>query len=297
MLSRRSFLVSAGAGLSAGALMGQRAFAADGGKIPLGIQLWTVKSEAEKNLEATLKKVYAAGFRDIEFAGYYGRDPAELGKLMRGIGFNLVSTHAGAGDIAKNGAKIIADAKTLGLKYVVCSSPGVSPEKEKLSWEERMKAVDMKDWQWNADLFNKFGKEVSAAGMKFGYHNHSAEFRLHEGKPILEWLFDTTDKEHVHSELDIGWAVVAGVDPVPFLDKYKDRVIAVHVKDVAKRVSKDKDPSSVALGEGTIDWKKVLTAAKKNGTKGFFYEQEEPFTRPILDSVQISGDYLKKLAL
>ena len=99
-----------------------------------------MKSEAEKDLEGTLRKVYAAGFRDIEFAGYYGKTPADLAKLMKDIGFSLVSTHAGAGDIAKSGDKIIADAKALGLKYVVCSSPGVSPEKEKLPWEERMKA-------------------------------------------------------------------------------------------------------------------------------------------------------------
>lgn len=183
MLSRRSFLISAGAGAAAGSLMTSIAFGDHHGHgpVPLGIQLWTVKSEAEKDLEGTLRKVYAAGFREIEFAGYYGKSPADLAKLMKDIGFSLVSTHAGAGDIAKNGAQIIADAKALGLKYVVCSSPGVSPEKEKLPWEERMKAVDLSDWKWNADLFNKFGKQVADAGMAFGYHNHSAEFKKFDG--------------------------------------------------------------------------------------------------------------------
>ena len=108
MLSRRSFLVSAGAGMAAGSLVSRIAFANHHIKIPLGIQLWTVKSEAEKDLEGTLRKVYAAGFREIEFAGYYGKTPADLGKLMKDIGFTLVSTHAGAGDIAKSGDKIIA---------------------------------------------------------------------------------------------------------------------------------------------------------------------------------------------
>jgi sugar phosphate isomerase/epimerase len=88
---------------------------------------------------------------------------------------------------------------------------------------------------------------------------------------------------------------VALQDPVAILDKYKDRVIALHVKDVAKRMSAEQDPPSVALGEGVIDWKKIIGTAKKNGTKTFFYEQEAPFTRPILDSVKISGDYLKNL--
>ena len=110
MLSRRSFLVSAGAGVAA-TTFGSSVFANHHIKIPLGIQLWTVKSEAEKDLEGTLRKVYAAGFREIEFAGYYGRNPADLAKLMKDIGFSLVSTHSGAGDIAKKGDQIIADAK------------------------------------------------------------------------------------------------------------------------------------------------------------------------------------------
>jgi sugar phosphate isomerase/epimerase len=296
MVSRRAFLVSAGAGIAAGAFM-TRAFANHHEKIPLGIQLWTVKDEAEKDLAGTLRKVYAAGFREIEFAGFYGKPAADVGKLMKDIGFSLVSMHAGAGDIAKKGAEILADAKTLGLKYIVCSSPGVSPEKDKLPWEEKMKSVDLTDWKWNADLFNKFGKQVSDAGMAFGYHNHSAEFRKFDGKTAFDHLFEMTDPKLVKIELDVGWVQVAQQDPIALLNKYQDRVIALHVKDVSKRESADKDPPSVALGEGVIDWKAVIGTAKKNGTKAFFYEQEAPFTRPILDSVKISGDYLTRLAV
>jgi sugar phosphate isomerase/epimerase len=298
MLNRRSFLMSAGAGMAAGTLGSSLVFANHHIKVPLGIQLWTVKSEAEKDLEGTLRKVYAAGFRDIEFAGYYGKNPADLAKLMKDIGFSLVSTHAGAGDIAKKGDQIIADAKALGLKYVVCSSPGVSPEKEKLPWEERMKSVDLADWKWNADLFNKFGKQVADAGMTFGYHNHSAEFKkLSNGQSGFDYLFGNTDPKLVKIELDVGWVTVAQQDPIAILHKYEDRVIALHVKDVAKRGADGKEPPSVALGEGVIDWKKVIGTAHMHGTRAFFYEQEEPFTRPILDSVKISGDYLTKLSV
>jgi len=296
MVSRRSFLVAAGAGLAAGTLMSRMAIAQQG-HIPLGIQLWTVKDEAARDLEGTLRKVYAAGFREIEFAGFYGKSAAEIGKLMKDIGFSLVSMHANAGDISKKGAEIIADAKTLGLKYVVCSSPGVTPEKEKLPWEERMKSVDLKDWKWNADLFNKFGKQVSDAGMTFGYHNHSAEFRKFEGQTAFDYLFANTDAKHVKIELDIGWVVVAQHDPIALLNQYKDRVIALHVKDVARRGADGKEPASVALGEGVVDWKKVIGTAKANGTRAFFYEQEAPYTRPVLESVKISGDYLKKLGV
>ena len=296
MISRRGFLVSAGAGVVGGSLISS-AFANHHEKIPLGIQLWTVKDEAAKDLEGTLRKVYAAGFREIEFAGFYGKTAGEIGALVKSIGFTPVSMHAGANDIDKNGAQILADAKTLGLRHVVCSSPGVSPAKDKLPWEERMKSVDLNDWKWNAALFNKFGKQVSEAGMTFGYHNHSAEFRKIDGKTAFDHLYEMTDSKHVKIELDVGWVVVAGQDPIAILNKYQDRVIALHVKDVEKRTSPDKDPPSVALGEGVIDWKKVIGTAKAHGTKAFFYEQEAPFTRPILDSVKISGDYLSKLAV
>lgn len=296
MFSRRSFLVSAGAGVVAGSFM-SRAFANHHEKIPLGIQLWTVKEPAGKDLEGTLRAVHAAGFREIEFAGFYDKSAAEIGALLKKIGFSMVSMHAGAGDIAKKGDQILADAKTLGLRYIVCSSPGVSPKKDKLPWEEKMKAVDLNDWKWNADLFNKFGKQVSEAGMSFGYHNHSAEFKEFDGKTAFDHLYEMTDPKHVKIELDVGWVTVAQQDPIAILNKYKDRVIALHVKDVSKRMSADKDPPSVALGEGVVDWKAVIGTAKKNGTQAFFYEQEEPFTRPILESVKISGAYLQKLAV
>ena len=115
MLSRRSFLVSAGAGVAAGSMISSISFAA-GSKIPLGIQLYTVRAETDKDVEGTLRKLYALGFREIEFAGYYKKAAADLGKLMKSIGFTLVSTHTGADDIVKNGDQIIADAKTLGLQ-------------------------------------------------------------------------------------------------------------------------------------------------------------------------------------
>jgi len=158
-----------------------------------------------------------------------------------------------------------------------------------------MKAVDLGDWKWNADLFNKFGKQVADAGMAFGYHNHSAEFKKFDGVTAFDWLFANTDPKLVKIELDVGWVAVAQQDPVALLNKYKDRVIALHVKDVGKRGADGKEPASVALGEGTVDWKSVIATAKKNGTKAYFYEQEEPFTRPILESVKISGEYLQKL--
>jgi len=266
-------------------------------KIPLGIQMWTVKSEAEKDLEGTLRKLHALGFREIEFAGYYGKSAADIGKLLKSIGLTPVSTHASADDITAKGDQIIADAKTLGLKYIICSSPMSDAVKAKLEWAQKMDALDAGDWKMNAALFNKFGKQVKDAGIQFGYHNHHTEFKKFDGKTAFDTLFDSTDPQLVKIELDVGWAVAAGADPVAILNKYKGRVVAVHVKDIGKFDADPHKATTVAVGEGTIDWKKVLGTAHANGVQHYFYEQEEPLTRPILESAKMSADYLGKLTL
>ncbi len=297
MLSRRSFLVSAGAGVAAGSLASSISWAA-GGKIPLGIQMWTVKAEAEKDLEGTLKQLYAIGFREIEFAGYYKRSAADLATLLKGIGLTPVSTHAGADLIATSGDQVIADAKTLGLKYIICSSPMTpKPDKAKMEWGKKMEALDLDDWKANADLFNKFGKQVKDAGMTFGYHNHYTEFKKFGDKMAYTELMANTDPNYVKIEMDIGWVVAARQDPMALLSKYKGRVVALHVKDIGKLADDPHLSATVPIGQGTIDWKKVIGAASAGGCHHFFYEQEEPYTRPIMESAKISADYLSKLTV
>jgi len=281
--------------MAAGSLISSVAFAKPY-KLPLGIQMWTVKAEAEKDLEGTLRKLHALGFREIEFAGFYGKTAADMGSLLKSIGLTPVSMHAGADDIAAKGDAIIADAKTLGLEYIICSSPMSDAAKAKLEWAKKMDALDAGDWKLNAELFNKFGKQAKAAGIQFGYHNHHVEFKKFDGKTGFDILFAATDPDLVKSELDVGWAVAASQDPVAILNKYKGRVVALHVKDIGKL---DPDPhkaTTVAVGEGTIDWKKVIGTAHANGVKHYFYEQEEPYTRPILESARMSADYLGKLS-
>lgn len=296
MLSRRSFLVAAGSGVVAGSFVARSVFAQQPGKLPLGIQLYTVRGETNKDVEGTLRKVHELGFREIEFAGYYGKTPADLLTLMKSIGFTLVSTHTNAGEIASKGAQIIADAKALGVKHIICSSPLALGDKDKLPYGQKMDALDLADWKANAELFNRFGAEVKAAGMTFGYHNHHVEFKTFGGKRAYDELFAWTDPALVKIQLDIGWAVAAKQDPIAILNKYKDRVISLHVKDVGKVAADPHATVTTAVGEGTVDWKSVIGTARKNGVQHYFYEQEPPYTRPTLESAQISANYLSRLS-
>jgi len=278
-------------------MMSSMSLAAGGAKIPLGIQMWTVKDEAERDLEGTLRKLFALGFREIEFAGFYGKTAADIGKLLKSIGLTPVSMHAGADAIAATPDQIISDAKTLGLKYIICSSPMSDAAKAKLEWAKKMDALDPGDWKMNAELFNKFGKTVKAAGLQFGYHNHHVEFKKFGDKTAYETLMAETDPDLVRIELDVGWAVAARQDPIAILNKYNKRVVALHVKDIGKLADDPHNSTTVAVGEGTIDWKKVIGTAHQHGTRHYFYEQEAPYTRPILESAKISADYLSKLSV
>ena len=257
-----------------------------------------MKSEAEKDLEGTLRKLYALGFREIEFAGYYGKTAAEIGKLLKSIGLTPVSTHAGADLIASSGDQVIADAKTLGLKYIICSSPMSDAAKAKLDWAKKMDALDAGDWKLNAELFNKFGKQVKAAGMQFGYHNHHVEFKKFDDKTGFDTLFavDGCRSREDRAGRGLGRGGRRRIRS-RILNKYKGRVVALHVKDIGKLDADPHKATTVAVGEGTIDWKKVIGTAHANGVKHYFYEQEEPFTRPILESAKISADYLSKLTV
>jgi sugar phosphate isomerase/epimerase len=296
MLSRRSFMLAAGSGLVAGSFVARGAFANHHLKLPLGIQLYTVREETNKDVEGTLRKLYALGFREIEFAGYYGKTPAELLTLMKAIGFTLVSTHTDATSISTKGTQIIADAKTLGLQHIICSSPLAKGDKNKLGYSEKMDALDLSDWKANAELFNKFGAEVKAAGLTFGYHNHHVEFKKFDGKSGFDALFEWSDPALVKVQLDVGWAVAASEDPVAILNKYKGRVLSLHVKDVGKLDADPHKAQTTAVGEGKVDWKAVIGTAHKNGVQHYFYEQEPPHQRPILESAKISADYLSKLS-
>lgn len=298
MLNRRKFLLSSSAIVTAGATRSPFTLAAERSGLALGIQLFTVRTEANQDLERTLRAVANAGYTEMEYAGYYGRTAGELRTLMRGHGLSSVSAHVSASDIASRPGETLAMADALGLKFIICSSPmAVSPDKERLPYAEKMQALDLADWRANAELFNRFGRQTQAAGIQCGYHNHYLEFRSFGDDVAYDKLLEWTDPTLVTMQLDVGWAVAAHVDPVALLGKFRGRFSSLHVKDVAAipPLEQPELARSVEVGNGVVDWKTVIAAAQDAGVRHFFVEQEPPFMRPILESIVISADYLKML--
>ncbi|MEO5772806.1 MAG: sugar phosphate isomerase/epimerase [Sphingomicrobium sp.] len=300
-LDRRRLIAGAGL-LSAGALLPSVASAhAKGRHIPPGIQLWTVKGDMAKDPEGTLKALGHMGFKRVEAAGWYDRTPAQFRKMVQDAGLDCVSCHYGMGDLIKDADSRLAFAKEVGVKYVVASSPSsTKPLDPKKPWPVAVaEAMTVADWRSNAEAMNRIGAKARAVGMRFGYHNHSAELLDYNNFVPLDEIVRRTNPANVVLELDIGWVAAAGYDPVTIIRRHAPRIHLLHIKDQlsAERVPGRliKDDRTTVIGKGTINWPAVFRAARKAPIYSYFYEQEDPFTEPALQAARKSLAYLRSL--
>lgn len=304
MLTRRNFLGTAG--LAAGAAVLPAAAQAKGGRtlaIPPGLQLWTVKDELAKDFPGTLKALKTIGYARVESAGWVGRTPADYAAAVRDAGLECTAAHFGLRDLLTDAdtEKRLAEAKTVGATYVIASSPAPSrPMPAGVPWSHGVaQSMTLADWQSNAERMNKVGAMAKAMGLRFGYHNHSAEFLIYDGKLAWGELLRITDPELVVFEVDIGWVAAAGVDPVVGLKLTGQRAHTLHIKDLksAERTPHKliADETTTAIGKGTIDWKAVFAQADHAPIHSWFVEQEAPFTQPPLAALAESHAYLKSL--
>jgi sugar phosphate isomerase/epimerase len=266
-------------------------------KLPLGLQLYSVRDYLPKDYAGTLKELGVLGYKDVEAAGYYNHSAAEVKQAIAGAGLNLVSAHHSSADLHKDLDQIIAFSHDLGLSYIICSYPGKTPA------NEHAKSFVMDDWKWNADEFNKIGEKVSAAGMKFGYHNHTVEFTPTNGiTPFIE-LMRLTDPAKVTVEMDCGWVIVGGGNPVELLHNFGNRISMLHVKDFILPAGfvrgggkpATEEPKPVELGHGAVDYTPILEAAAATGNIQHCFVEQEAFTVPWQESLKIDADYMHKL--
>jgi len=295
MATRREFVKASTAALCVAGM--SRLAAAATLKLPVGLQLYSVREMLPKDYAGTLKQIGSLGYKDVEAAGFYEHSPAEVKKAMSDAGLQLVSSHHNNAELHKNFDSILAFHKELGTQYVICSSTG---PKNPTPPGEKTPEMTIDDWRWASDEFNKFGEKFSAAGIKFGYHNHVHEFdKIEGGVPFYEML-QRTDPKYVNFELDCGWAKVAGADPVEILRKHPTRIILLHVKDFVKPATASTNPhdfKNTELGRGFIDYGPIFSEAAKAGHVKHIFVEQEGFDVPPMESLKIDADYIHKLEL
>ena len=247
-ISRRTFLKTASASAACVSLWnGVPRLMANPLGLPIGLQLYSVRDILPKDYEGTLRQLSALGYREVEAAGFFGHTPSEVKQAMDHAGLRCVSAHYSLKDLLPKVDETIQFGKDLGLNYIVCSSPMLKdPSRIKDAGSRSAReSMTLDDWRWNADQFNKFGEKMAAAGIKFGYHNHIPEFHVTDGVLPYAELMRLTDPAKVSFEMDCGWAIVGGGDPVEMLHKYRTRIFMLHVKDFKLAEKNDKGEPKV----------------------------------------------------
>ncbi|WP_200975804.1 sugar phosphate isomerase/epimerase [Echinicola sp. 20G] len=250
-----------------------------------GVQLYSVKEDMAADAKETIKKIASYGYNQIEgFDGgkgiFWGMKNTEFKSFTEDLGLDFVASHANVFD---NTEKLAAEAGEIGMKYLIC--PWIGPQES------------MEEWKKIADRFNEVGQICKDNGVRFAYHNHGYTFEELEGQMPQDFLLENTDPELVDYELDIYWAVTAGVDPEAYFEKYKNRFRLCHVKDREKGAPEGKADASIVIGEGSIDYSKVLRTAKDNGMDYFIVEQEKFEGVTPLEAAEKNAAYLKKLEI
>ncbi len=244
----------------------------------VGMQLYTVRRELEKDFEGTLARVAGLGYREVEFAGYFDRAPKEVAAALARHNLTSPAAHVQLAALRGSLREMVEAAHVIGHKYLL------------VAWSQPEERRTLDDYRRFAELFNRAGERLQRAGIHFAYHNHDFEFAALEGKVPYDLLLERTDPRLVKMEMDLYWIVKGGAKPLDYFEKYPGRFHLLHVKDM------DATPRRyfTEVGRGVIDFKSVFARAGRAGVRHYFVEQDETPGSPF-DSLKLSIDYLRQL--
>jgi len=278
-------------------------------KLPVGVQLYSVRTDLEKDFYGTLKAVKDMGYTGVEFYGeYYGNSVVQIKRWCTELGLIPFSNHVAFQSMIDNIDKVIEENTILGVQYIVfpymdeASRPGIDPEQFKKT----------------VALIGQIGEKVKAAGFQLLYHNHDFEFvNLPNGVNAYDFIFASNDESNLQHELDICWSDYAGFNPAEELGMFAGNIPVVHLKDYYLEGTLSKAPYALIgintdnsmkdengwfeyrpLGMGQVDVAAAIKAAIDGGAQWLCVEQDEPCgDLSRLDGIAKSVGYLRGLDL
>ncbi len=276
--SRRSLLATAVAPL-AGILTPPLGSAAQK-KIPVGLELYSVREEMKLDLMGTVRAVAKMGYEDVEFYAPYMEWTVsyakEVRKLLDDLGVKCLSTHNGAQTFTPEKLPAAIELnRILGSHFIVQASAG------------RVTSLD--GWKTVAENLTRAAEKLKGVGLRAGYHNHAAEFKPLEGKRPMEVIAANTPSD-VMLQLDVGTCLEAKSDPVAWIKANPGRIRSLHLKDWSEAGG-----YKVLLGEGAADWKKIFAAAEKVGGVEFYLIEQEGSAYPPIETAEKCLKSFRKL--
>jgi len=263
-ISRRSFLgVMAAAPLAAAVTPAK--------PIPVGLELYSVRDELEKDLMGTIRAVAKLGYQCVEFYSPYYDWTTDYARKVRAeldeLGIHCYSTHNDLKSFTPDGmGKAIDLNKVLGTRYIVLADPG--------------ELSDLDGYKRVAETVNKANDTMEGQGLHAGYHNHDAEWKPIDGQKPMEVLRAALDKS-IMLQLDVGTCLAAGSDPVAWINHNPGRIRSMHVKDWSPQGG-----YKVLTGEGIAPWKKLFAAAEKTGGIEYYLIEQEGSNYSEMETAQ-----------
>ena len=249
--------------------------------LPIGCQTYPVRRMIAQDFPGTIKQLATAGFQTVElcspvgyadsgFGGLAKYSGAELRRILNDAGVTCISSHFDIKELRENQADRIAWAKDLGLTQMMVPSL------------DGPRHPTMDDVKRAADEYNRMGERAAKAGIQQGLHNENFELTTVDGQRTYDLLFRLLDPKLVRFQFQVS-TIQYGYDAADYFDKYPGRFISMHVQGWSSKTRK-----ITPVGRGTLDWKKIFTAAKTGGIKNYFVEMD-------LDMMRASVPYLRQL--
>jgi sugar phosphate isomerase/epimerase len=281
-LSRRNFLATTASAaalgvLGAGCQKEEERTSMATGKIPIGLQVYSVRSVAEKDLAGTLAKIAQMGYEGVEFAGYYGHSAKDIRKMLDDDGLVCCGTHTQMDDLAD--AKLAATLEfnqTLGNQRVI------------VPWLKPDDTNPREAWLGYARRFNELAEKLQPQNMRIGYHNHAHDFAA-VGETTGWDILASNTRPDVIMQLDLGNAMSGGADPIVYLKRYPGRTVTIHLKEYSAT-----NPKAM-IGEGDVKWAEVFRLCHTVGGTEWYIIEEEKDAVPPLEGAAISLKNLKKM--
>lgn len=246
-------------------------------KVPLALQLYSVREDCARDLPGVLKQVAAMGYQGVEFAGYYNYSAADLRRMLDDNGLRCAGTHTGIQTLLGDELeKTAAFNRELGNPFLIV--PGL-PEPYR---------VNAAAWASTAETFNAIAERLRPLGCKTGYHNHSIEFTPMEGQCPWDIFFSRTRPEVV-MQVDSGNARHGGADVIPFIERYPGRALTVHAKEWAA------DNRPAAVGEGDIAWDRFFAVCETVGATQWYIVEQEVYGCPPMECVRKCLENLRRM--
>ncbi len=280
-LSRRTF-VKTSIVAAAAASLNPFSWAQNAKKLPIALQLYSIRNDCAKDFDAALAQVAKWGCQGVEFAGYhkYGGKAKELRQKLDDLGLKVAATHIGTGSFRGDALqKTIEFHQAIGCKFLIVPGDG------DFTHPEKSKAL--------AETFNKAAEVLKPLNMACGYHNHTGEFKKEGDKTYWHLFAERTTKDVVLQQ-DCGWTAAAKLDPIELMKEFPGRMKSTHFKPT---IVGDRAGKKAFIGQDGLDWKAIYIACRDiGGTEWVTLEQEAyPDGKSPMEASQISFEALKKI--